>query len=112
MPTCKVFQCRKRKLNDNGLCAAHALVENADQLDVNTKETCEKCSQGFEVLEAAMACDYCGKWFHNKCSIKADQAFYNALIDEQDNSQTNCIKWLCDACNIIVATLFQESKSK
>ena len=112
MPTCKVFQCRKRKLNDNGLCPAHAQAENIHQLDINTKETCGKCSQGFEVLEAAMTCDYCGEWFHNKCSIKADQDFYNTFIDEQDKTANSNIKWFCDACNSIVATLLQENKNK
>ena len=110
MPTCKVIQCRKRKLNVNGFCVAHEQYEHADASTASITETCKKCNQGFEVTEAAMTCDYCEKWFHNKCSIDVDEAFYNALIDEQDKIINNGIKWFCDDCNNLIATLFQDNK--
>ena len=58
------------------------------------KFPCGICQRAVKNSDAALECDSCNSWIHNKCSGVTDDS-YNLYINMQ------CFNWICPSCEVL-----------
>ena len=110
MPTCLIKCCRRRKdLDTAGYCSKHSKPEEVEQQEVSC--SCSICKSAVNETTKAIECDLCEGWFHTNC-IQFNDNVYEELVDSEDSSSLEGVKWFCSTCTPVIDAFLKKSKAR